>query len=158
MIELFELKGTLKGHLVQNPCSAPGEGSQIQTRGAKSHPIPCCPCCFGCSSGHSWNSELWGHIAGSCPACQPSVPPGSFQQGCISFFLHPLAMLSWAKLCYVWCVSFSPVMQNWNSLKEILLSMMETNSPSSLIRTTATTTRNHNTAGKTLTEKWQITS
>jgi len=30
---------------------------------------------FWCSPGCGWLSGLWGHIAGSCPACHPPVPP-----------------------------------------------------------------------------------
>ena len=33
-----------------------------------------------------WLSELQGHIAGSCPASNPMVPPSPFKQGCAQSF------------------------------------------------------------------------
>ena len=45
-------------------------------------PSPCWPCFF-CSPGYGWLSGLWGHAAGSCPACQLPVPPSPFWQSCV---------------------------------------------------------------------------
>ncbi|KFW65451.1 MAM domain-containing glycosylphosphatidylinositol anchor protein 2, partial [Pygoscelis adeliae] len=49
--------------------------SPEQSRGAESPPSTCWPRCFGCSPGDDWPSGLRAHIAGSCPAFHPPVPP-----------------------------------------------------------------------------------
>ena len=73
-------------------CSAPGEASPVQSRGVGSLPLNCWLCCFWCSPGYGWPSELREHIAGSCPASHPPVSLGLFQQGCAQCF-HPSAFI-----------------------------------------------------------------
>lgn len=55
----------------------------------ESAPLTCWPRFFGCSPGYNWLSGLWGHIANSCPAHHPPVPPRLFQQGCAQSFPPP---------------------------------------------------------------------
>jgi len=62
--------------------------SHQHSRGAGSLPWTCWPCFFWCSPGYSLLSGLWGHIAGSCPACHPPVPPRPFWHSCVSITLH----------------------------------------------------------------------
>jgi len=61
----------------------------VRSRRRGSPLLPCWSHFFGCSIGYSWLSGLWVHIAGSCLACHPPLPPGHFWQGCIQSF-HPL--------------------------------------------------------------------
>ena len=70
--------------------SMPGEVSPAQSRGAESPPSICWPCYFWCSPGYGWLSGLQGHIAGSCPAYHPPLPPRPFWQRC-SPSLYPPA-------------------------------------------------------------------
>jgi len=106
-------------------CSTPGEVSPVQSRGAGSPTLPCWPHFFWCSPSYNWLSELQGHIAGSCPACHPLVPPSAFQQGCApslyslyspsctcgGCYARPCTWLSWN-----WRGSLEPV---WISLDGI---------------------------------------
>jgi len=44
-----------------------------QNRGAEPPPLPCCPHCWGCSSGYGWPSGLPAHIVGSCSVFHPDL-------------------------------------------------------------------------------------
>ena len=44
---------------------------------------------FSCSPGYGWLSGLRAHIAGSCPAVHPPVPPSPSLQGCSQSFHRP---------------------------------------------------------------------
>jgi len=76
--------------------------------------------CFWCSPGYSWLSGLQGHIAGSCSAYHPPVPPGPFQEGCAGTFRVTCCMpiaLHWAPLkracLYPLCVPPSGMYRHW---------------------------------------------
>jgi len=53
----------------------PGGVSGERSRGAEFPPWPCWPRCSGCSPGYGWLSGLPAHVAGSCWAPHPPVPP-----------------------------------------------------------------------------------
>jgi len=77
---LFCTEDSTLGH------STPAQVSAAQSRQAGSPLSMCWPCFFWCSLGYGWLGGPRGHIAGSCPAYHPAVPPRPFQRGLLS---HP---------------------------------------------------------------------
>jgi len=73
-------------------CSTPGEVSLERNREAKSPPSTCWPHFFWCSPGYGWPAGLRAHIAGSCLAFHPPVPPSPSRQG-YSQSVHPQHVL-----------------------------------------------------------------
>jgi len=75
--------------------SIPGEASPVQSRGTGSPPSLYWPWFFCCRPGYGWLSGPRGHIAASCPAHHPPLPPSPFQQGCTLSFHLPSCTWQW---------------------------------------------------------------
>jgi len=71
-----------------------GEASPAQSRGAGSPPSPCWPCCFWCSPGSGWLSELWEHIAGLCPATIHQYPHVLFTTAVLHPYIPQLVLIA----------------------------------------------------------------
>lgn len=57
-------------------------GSHLDRAEGQNSPLPYCPWCFGCSSGHFWLFRLRRHMAKSCQAFHSPTPPSLSPQSC----------------------------------------------------------------------------
>lgn len=71
----------------------------MSNKGKESPILTCWPLLFWCRPGWGWFSGLWGHVAGSCPACYTPVSPSSLQQGYTLPF-QPLAFNDGGGCCH----------------------------------------------------------
>ena len=86
---------------------------------ARIPPSPCWPCCFGCSPGYGWPSELQAHIASSYLVFHPPISPNeifSWQRVplCASQTDNKpsLGFENWVLLCWrllLFCPRFLPL-------------------------------------------------
>lgn len=76
-------------------------GVSYQSREAEPPPLPCWPCCSGCSPGYVWLSGMWAHIAVSCSAFHPAVPSALLSRFALNAFIPQHALTPGAALTQV---------------------------------------------------------